>query len=53
MSHEKRERRKTLSPAGNLLSLLPELRGWESPIALSASRRVVALLDNAVVAGRK
>ena len=40
-------------PAGNLLSLLPELRRWESPIVLSASRRVVALVDNAVVSGRE
>ena len=40
-------------PAGNLLSLLPELGRWESPIVLSASRRVVALLGNAVVSGRK
>ena len=40
---------KSLSLAGNLLSLLPGLRGWESPIVLSASRRVVVLLDNAVV----
>ena len=51
--HELRERRKTLSSSGNLLSLLPGLRGWESPIVLSASRRVVALLDNAVVLDRK
>ena len=42
-----------LSPSGNLLSLLPELRRWESPIVLSAIRRVVAQLDNAVVSGRK
>ena len=42
-----------LLPAGNLLSRLPELSGWESPIVLSASRRVVALLGNAVVSGRK
>ena len=33
------------------MSLLPELRRWESPIVLSASRRVVALLGNAVVLG--
>ena len=44
---------KSLSPAGNLLSLLPGLSGWESPIVLSASRRVVALLGNAVVSERK
>ena len=43
----------TLSPAGNLLDLLPGLRGWESPIVLSASRRIVALLGNAVVSGRE
>ena len=43
----------SLSPAGNLLSYLPGLRGRESPIVLSASRRVVALLDNAVVLGRE
>ena len=35
------------------LSHLREMRGWESPIVLSASRRVVALLDNAVVLGRE
>ena len=29
------------------------LRGWESPIVLSASRRVVALLGNAVVSDRE
>ena len=40
-------------PAGYLLSLLPGLRRWESPIVLSASRRVVALLGNAVVSGRE
>ena len=40
-------------PSGNLLSHLPGLRGWESPIVLSASRRIVALLGNAVVSGRE
>ena len=30
------------------LSHLREMRGWESPIVLNASRSVVALLDNAV-----
>ena len=44
---------KPLSSAGDLLSLLSGLRRWESPIVLSAIRRVVALLDNAVVLGRK
>ena len=44
---------KNLSPSGNLLSLLPELRRWESPIVLNAIRRVVALLDNVVVSGRE
>ena len=51
--HEYRERRRTLSPTGNLLSLLSELRGRESPIVLSASRRVIALLGNVVVSGRE
>jgi len=44
---------KPLSPSGNLLSLLSGLRRWKSPIVLSASRRVVALLGNAVVLGRE
>ena len=34
------------------LSHLREMRGWKSPIVPSASRRVVALLDNAVVSVR-
>ena len=35
------------------LSHLREIRGWESPIVPSASRRVVVLLGNVVVLGRE
>ena len=35
------------------LSHLREMRGWESPIVPSASRRVVVLLGNMVVLGRE
>ena len=35
------------------LSHLREMRGWEPPIVPSASRRVVAILGNAVVLGRE
>jgi hypothetical protein len=35
------------------LSHLREMRGWESPIVPSASRRVVVLLGNMIVLGRE